>query len=134
MSIANTPSSNDFDRLSTPLARFEALFEAVPLAIAVFDDDLRLIRANDRYRDLTSLAPTQSFARPIYDAFPNALADLTEHIDAVAPGPRPRREHRLPFRHPSGSGRRGRSTPGRRAGRGILLIGADARVEELRGY
>ena len=69
MSIANTPSSNDFDRLSTQLARFEALFEAVPLAIAVFDEDLRLIRANDRYRDLTSLAPTQSFARPIYDAF-----------------------------------------------------------------
>src|SRR5687767_11773331 len=99
MSIANSQSSRDFDRLSTQLARFEALFEAVPLAIAVFDEDLQLTRANERYRALTSLAPTQSFARPIYDAFPNALADLTEQIDAVVEGRTPTATVRVPFRH-----------------------------------
>jgi PAS domain S-box-containing protein len=103
MSIANTPPPNDLDRLSAQLARFEALFEAVPLAIALFDADLQLVRANERYRDLTSLAPTQSFARPIYDAFPNALADLTEQIDAVVTGAVASATVRLPFRHPSGS-------------------------------
>src|SRR5687768_5616871 len=103
MSIANTPSSRDFDRLSAQLARFEALFEAVPLAIAVFDEDLQLIRANDRYRELTSLAPTQSFARPIYDAFPNALADLTDQIDATVGAAAPASTVRVPFRHPDGT-------------------------------
>ena len=136
MSILNTPSSNDFDRLSTQLARFEALFEAVPLAIAVFDDDLQLIRANDRYRDLTSLAPTQSFARPIYDAFPNALADLTEQIDAVVGGTAASSTLRLPFRHPNGSrvveARFQRMDAGFGVG-GILFIGADVTErEELR--
>src|SRR5688500_19823196 len=103
MSIANTPSPQDFDRLTAQLARFEALFETVPLAIAMFDEDLRLIRANDRYHDLTSLAPTQSFARLIYDAFPNALADLTEQIDAVVERTVGSATIRLPFRHETGT-------------------------------
>jgi PAS domain S-box-containing protein len=136
MSVANTPPSNDFDRLSTQLARFEALFEAVPLAIALFDDDLRLIRANERYRDLTALAPTQSFARPIYDAFPNALADLTEQIDAVVGRETPTATLRLPFRHPAGlrvvEASFQRVDAGFTAG-GILFIGADVTErEELR--
>ena len=136
MSIANSPSSRDFDRLSTQLARFEALFEAVPLAIAVFDEDLQLIRANDRYRDLTSLAHTQSFARPIYDAFPNALADLTEQIDAVVEGRTPVGMVRVPFRHPGGTHVVEASFHRMAAGfgvAGVLFIGADVTErEELR--
>jgi PAS domain-containing protein len=31
-------------------ARLEALFEAVPLAVAVFDPELRMVTANARYR------------------------------------------------------------------------------------
>jgi signal transduction histidine kinase/CheY-like chemotaxis protein len=133
MSIANTPSSSDFDRLSTQLARFEALFEAVPLAIAVFDDDLRLIRANDRYHDLTSLAPTQSFARPIYDAFPNALADLTEQIDAVVGRTAASATIRVPFRHATGQRVVEMSFQRTDAGfgvGGILFIGADVTERE----
>ena len=136
MSIANTPSPKDFDRLSAQLARFEALFETVPLAIAMFDEDLRLIRANDRYHDLTSLAPTQSFARLIYDAFPNALADLTEQIDAVVERAVGSATIRLPFRHETGT-RVVEATlqavdPGFGVG-GVLFIGADvSEREELR--
>ena len=133
MSIANTPSSRDFDRLSAQLARFEALFEAVPLAIAVFDEDLQLIRANDRYRELTSLAPTQSFARPIYDAFPNALADLTDQIDAIVGAAAPASTVRVPFRHPDGTrvveATFQRLDAGFGIG-GILFIGADVTERE----
>ena len=136
MSIADTPPTSDHDRLSAQLARFEALFEAVPLAVALFDADLRLVRANDRYHDLTSLAPTQSFARPIYDAFPNALADLTEQIDAVVGDTAASSTVRLPFRHPSGQRivevtfRRLESGFG---ANGFFFIGADVTErEELR--
>ena len=136
MSIANSQSSRDFDRLSTQLARFEALFEAVPLAIAVFDEDLQLTRANERYRALTSLAPTQSFARPIYDAFPNALADLTEQIDAVVEGRTPTATVRVPFRHAGGTHIVEASFRRMEAGfgvGGVLFIGADVTErEELR--
>src|SRR5688500_2649202 len=133
MSIANTPSPRDSDRLSAQLSRFEALFETVPLAIAMFDEDLRLIRANDRYHDLTSLAPTQSFARVIYDAFPNALADLTEQIDAVVGGSVGSATIRLPFRHETGP-RVVEATvqmvdPGFGIG-GVLFIGADVTERE----
>jgi PAS domain S-box-containing protein len=136
MSIAHTPSSSDFERLSAQLARFEALFEAVPLAIALFDDDLRLIRANERFRDLTALAPTQSFARPIYDAFPNALADLTDQIDAVVTRAVPASTLRVPFRHASEQRVVEASFQRIEAGfgvAGILFIGADVTErEELR--
>ncbi len=100
--MTSTPPGSDSDSLSTQLARFEAVFEMVPQAVAMFDDDLRLIRANERYRELTSLAPTQSFARPIYDAFPNALADLAEQIDAVVARTTRSATIRVPFRHPVG--------------------------------
>lgn len=78
-------------------ARLEALFEAVPLAVAVFDPELRMVTANARYRELTGVDASAAVRISIYDAFPNALADLTEQIDsalrgATAPGP-----VRIPF-------------------------------------
>ena len=72
-----------------PLAerhRLDALLEAVPLAVALFDGALALVATNARYRDLTGLDVAQASGRPIYDAFPNALADLTEQIDIAAGG------------------------------------------------
>jgi PAS domain-containing protein len=59
------------------LTRLDALLEAVPLAVALFDGTLALVATNARYRDLTGLDVTQGVGRSIYDAFPNALADLT---------------------------------------------------------
>jgi len=58
--------------------RLDALLEAVPLAVALFDGALLLVATNARYRELTGLDVAQATGRPIYDAFPNALADLTE--------------------------------------------------------
>src|SRR5512145_2476729 len=136
MSVTNTPPSNDSSRLSAQLARLEAIIEAVPLAIAVFDDELRLTRWNARYRELTALAQTQAFGRSIYDAFPNALADLTEQIDAVAARGERAASVRVPFRHPAGARmvdatlrHIGEPT----GGGGILFVGADVTErEELR--
>jgi PAS domain-containing protein len=76
----------DFGRVGISGVRLEALFEAVPLAIAVFDAELRLVNANARYRDLTGVATLVPARVSIYDAFPNALADLTDHIDLALRG------------------------------------------------
>ena len=136
MSVTNTPPSNDFGRLSAQLARLEAIVEAVPLAIAVFDEEMRLVRWNVRYRELIAHGQTQAFGRSIYDAFPNALADLTEQIDAVAARGEPAASVRVPFRHPGGA--RIVDATLRRLGdiagaSGILFIGADVTErEELR--
>ena len=101
MSLTQSFEHPAVEHLTEQLARFESLFEAVPLAIAVFNDALTLVRANTRYCELTRLKPAQSTARSIYDAFPNALADLTEQIDtAVRRGAA--RPLRIAFSHPGG--------------------------------
>ena len=68
------------------IARLHALFEAISLAIAIFDHEQRLVSANARFRELTGMDDRQALGRSIYDAFPNALADLTEQIDAALEG------------------------------------------------
>jgi PAS domain S-box-containing protein len=83
--------------MPTDLVQVDALIEALPLAIAIFDADQRLVTANARYRELTGFAVAQAHRRSIYDAFPNALADITEQIDAATAGQRPVSVH-LPFR------------------------------------
>jgi PAS domain S-box-containing protein len=117
------------------LARLDALLEAVPLAVALFDGALALVATNARYRDLTGLDVAQAVGRSIYDSFPNALADLTEQVD-IAAGGVPVVSVRVPFQH------RG----GRRlveatfvplldsyGGRGVLFAGSDVTErEELR--
>ena len=75
--------STELDRLTGLLARFEALFESVPLALAVFDDALMLVRANTRFTELTAGGAARSYGCTIYDAFPNALADLTDLVDGA---------------------------------------------------
>ena len=74
----------ELDPVRAELARLEAVFEAVPLAIAVFDATLQLVRANERFAELTESSVAQCRGRAIYDAFPNALADVAEQIDDVA--------------------------------------------------
>jgi PAS domain S-box-containing protein len=118
-----------------PLAerhRLDALLEAVPLAVALFDGALSLVATNARYRDLTGLDVAQASGRPIYDAFPNALADLTEQID-IAAGGAPVVSVRVPFQHRGGR-RLVEATfaplADGRGGRGVLFAGSDVTERE----
>ncbi|MEP6731770.1 MAG: PAS domain-containing protein [bacterium] len=123
------------DSTGAELARLDALLEAMPLAVAVFDGALALVATNARYRDLTGLDVAQAIGRSIYDAFPNALADLTEQVD-IAAGGVPVVSVRVPFQHRGGrrlveatfvplNDARGR--------RGVLFGGSDVTErEELR--
>ncbi len=118
-----------------PLAerhRLDALLEAVPLAVALFDGALALVATNARYRDLTGLDVAQASGRAIYDAFPNALADLTEQID-IAAGGAPVVSVRVPFQHRGGR-RLVEATfaplADGRGGRGVLFAGSDVTERE----
>ncbi|MDB4914210.1 MAG: hypothetical protein JWM95_1854 [Gemmatimonadetes bacterium] len=117
------------------LSRLDALLEAVPLAVAVFDGGLSLVATNARYRDLTGLDVAQATGRSIYDAFPNALADLTEQVD-IAAGGVPVVSVRVPFQH-RGNKRLVEATfiplNDVRGERGVLFAGSDVTErEELR--
>ncbi len=124
----------DFARIGSIGVKLEALFEAVPLAIAIFDGELRLVNANARYRELTGMGTGQKVS--IYDAFPNALADLTDQIDSALRGSTQPTAVRVPFQHRGG--RRLIETtfvqlPEDSGGRGILFAGNDvSEREELR--
>ena len=91
-------------RVIAQTARLEAVLEVVPLAIALFDEELRLVRANQRYRDLTSADSAVAIGRSIYDAFPNALGDLDDRIDGALRGEQPGTS-RVAFRLRSGAER-----------------------------
>jgi PAS domain S-box-containing protein len=112
--------------------RLDALLEAVPLAVALFDGALTLVATNARYRDLTGLDMAQASGRPVYDAFPNALADLTEQVDIAAAGA-PVVSVRVPFQHRGGR-RLVEATfapvVDGRGGRGILFTGSDVTERE----
>lgn len=97
--MTQPPAALDFARVGISGVRLEAIFEAVPLAIAVFDAELRLVNANARYRDLTGVASLVPSRVSIYDAFPNALADLTDHIDLALRGTPAVAGARIPFQH-----------------------------------
>jgi PAS domain S-box-containing protein len=120
------------------IARLYALFEAISLAIAIFDHEQRLVSANAKFRELTGMDDRQAFGRSIYDAFPNALADLTEQIDAALEG-RPVIAYPIPFQGRGGT-RVVEATfapmaePGSGGGaRGIVFAGNDiTEREELR--
>ena len=123
------------DATGAELARLDALLEAVPLALAVFDGSLALFATNARYRDLTGLDSAQAAGRSIYDAFPNALADLTEQMD-IAAGGVPVVSVRVPFQHRGGR-RLVEATfaplVDARSRRGVLFAGSDVTErEELR--
>ena len=113
-------------------ARLDALLEAVPLAVAVFDGALQLAATNARYRDLTGVDATQAVGRSVYDAFPNALADLTEQVD-IAAGGVPVVSVRVPFQYRGGR-RLVEATFSplldARGGRGLLFAGSDITERE----
>ena len=113
-------------------ARLDALLEAVPLAVAVFDGALVLAATNARFRDLIGVDVTQAIGRSVYDAFPNALADLTEQVD-IAAGGVPVVAVRVPFQYRGGRRLVESSfSPllDARGGRGLLFAGSDITERE----
>ena len=133
MSFTRSISTVELGHLTGQLARFEALFETVPLAVAMFDEGLRLARANTRYLELVHLEPAHATARSIYDAFPNALADLTEPIDAAIAGA-PARALRIALTQKSGGQRIVEATftpiPEEYGVRGVLFVASDVSERE----
>lgn len=124
-------------REGAQIARLHALFEAISLAIAIFDHEQRLVSANAKFRELTGMDDRQAVGRSIYDAFPNALADLTEQIDAALEG-RPVVAYSVAFQHRGGT-RIVEATfaplaePGSIGARAIVFAGNDiTEREELR--
>jgi PAS domain S-box-containing protein len=123
------------ETLATPeheYARLDALLEAVPLVVAVFDGTLALVATNARFRDLTGVDVTEAIGRSVYDAFPNALADLTEQVD-IAAGGVPVVSVRVPFQYRGGR-RLVEATFSplldARGGRGLLFAGSDITERE----
>jgi PAS domain S-box-containing protein len=113
-------------------ARLDALLEAVPLAVAVFDGALLLAATNARYRDLTGVVVTLAVGRSVYDALPIAVADLTEEVD-IAAGGVPVVSVRVPFQYRGGR-RLVEATFSplldARGGRGLLFAGSDITERE----
>jgi PAS domain S-box-containing protein len=97
-----TDPYTEVGREGAQIARLHALFEAISLAIAIFDHEQRLVSANAKFRELTGMDDRQAIGRSIYDAFPNALADLTEQIDAALEG-RPVVAYSVAFQHRGGT-------------------------------
>jgi PAS domain S-box-containing protein len=93
-------------RLMTDLSiesdAIQALFDAMPVALAQFDAAQRLVRSNNRYAELTNLTAKEINGRQLADAWPNALTGLTDQVAAaMASG---HAESRLiEFRTPGGS-------------------------------
>jgi PAS domain S-box-containing protein len=134
---ALTSAYNGVAQEGAQIARLHALFEAISLAIAIFDNEQRLVSANAKFRELTGMDAGQAIGRSIYDAFPNALADLTEQIDAALEG-RPVVAYSVAFQHRGGT-RVVEATfapladPGSVGARGIVFAGNDiTEREELR--
>ena len=115
------------------IARLHALFEAISLAIAIFDHEQKLVSANARFRELTGMDDRTALGKSIYDAFPNALADLTVQIDGALEG-RPLIAYPVAFQHRGGT-RVVEATfaPIAEPGGGVVFAGNDiTEREELR--
>src|SRR6476646_7492896 len=124
-------------RLSAQLTRLDSVREHVPLAVALFDEELRLLRSNQRYRDLTGTDTVGALGRSVYDSFPNALADLDDLIDRVVSG-LPMLTKRIAFRSRVGAERMidvmfaavapASAAPGNEGG--LLFVGTDVTDRE----
>jgi PAS domain S-box-containing protein len=88
------------DRLVNELARMEIALELLPMAVAVFDGSMRLLRANPHFHRLTGLAEGQAVGCHVRDAFPAALTEIAQLVDAASKGTRS--SERVAFMHPDG--------------------------------
>lgn len=121
------------DPLSSPestVARLEHIFDALPLAVAEFDADLLLMRANLRYRTLIGALVPAGWRPTAYDAFPNALADLSDEIDAATIR-QESRTRRVAFRNTASALQMVELTFVPLSSGGLLIVGTE--VTEIEG-
>lgn len=121
------------DLTSSPeatVARLEHIFDALPLAVAEFDADLLLMRANLRYRTLIGALVPAGWRPTAYDAFPNALADLSDEIDAATIR-QESRTRRVAFRNTASSLQMVELTFVPLSSGGLLIVGTE--VTEIEG-
>jgi signal transduction histidine kinase len=111
-------------------ARLEHIFDALPLAVAEFDVDLLLMRANLRYRTLIGALVPAGWRPTAYDAFPNALADLSDEIDAATVR-QESRTRRVAFRNTASALQMVELTFVPLASGGLLIVGTE--VTEIEG-
>ncbi len=67
-------------------ARFMAVFDALPLALALVDQRLLIVHGNPRFLALTGIQPAQVGHRFVHDTFPVEECDLTAAVIAAARG------------------------------------------------
>jgi signal transduction histidine kinase len=112
------------------VARLEHIFDALPLAVAEFDADLLLMRANLRYRTLIGALVPSGWRPTAYDAFPNALADLSDEIDAATIR-QESRTRRVAFRNTASALQMVELTFVPLSSGGLLIVGSE--VTEIEG-
>ncbi|MBC7842238.1 MAG: PAS domain-containing protein [Gemmatimonadaceae bacterium] len=112
------------------VARLEHIFDALPLAVAEFDIDLLLMRANLRYRALIGALVPAGWRPTAYDAFPNALADLSDEIDAATIR-QESRTRRVAFRNTASALQMVELTFVPLSSGGLLIVGTE--VTEIEG-
>ena len=112
------------------VARLEHIFDALPLAVAEFDADLLLMRANLRYRTLIGALVPAGWRPTAYDAFPNALADLSDEIDAATIR-QESRTRRVAFRNTASALQMVELTFVPLSSGGLLIVGTE--VTEIEG-
>jgi len=112
------------------VARLEHIFDALPLAVAEFDAELLLMRANLRYRTLIGALVPAGWRPTAYDAFPNALADLSDEIDAATVR-QESRTRRVAFRNTASALQMVELTFVPLASGGLLIVGTE--VTEIEG-
>ncbi len=81
--VRGAVSPGEAERLA---ARFMAVFDALPLALALVDQRLLIVHANPRFLALTGIQPAQIGHRYVHDTFPVEDCDLTAAVIAAARG------------------------------------------------
>jgi two-component system, response regulator / RNA-binding antiterminator len=77
-----TARALDFDQMLQALTRFEALCDAMPLAVAVFGATLTLEYANARFRDIAGLREGE--VRTLSQVLSGATGDVASLLEAAA--------------------------------------------------
>lgn len=89
-------SSGPFQRIAGPSseapgvqpesAKLDVIFDLLPIPLAIFDGAMKLARANPEFCRLTGLMDSVVAGRPMSDAFPSVLGEITPMLEAAFAG------------------------------------------------
>jgi PAS domain S-box-containing protein len=91
------------EEVETQRALLETILETVPVAIAYFDKDMRIVNANAAWVEMTGLDPQAAVGRILYDLIPQAEARRSFYERTLSGESSNFRD--LPYRHPDGTTR-----------------------------